>query len=183
MAAPRPDCTRKSIRSIVAGRGTRSTTRHSIRLHWPVEHWCNYAFAAVRKRAAALTGQSGRAFGGGSSTPLLHIGVPLMPVSEKPRSSARRVQRMARAPQPPMQDQAESCPSPAPRITKVQTVLDLLQRPEGSSLNDLVAATGWQPHTARAMLTGLKKKGHQLTSRKLEAGPRIYRIVTAETAQ
>ncbi len=96
---------------------------------------------------------------------------------------------MARVPQSPMQDppcmqdQAESSPSPAPRITKVQTVLGLLQRPEGSSLNDLVAATGWQPHTARAMLTGLKKKGHQLTSRKPETGPRIYRIVTVESGQ
>lgn len=107
-----------------------------------------------------------------------------MPASETPRPSTKRVRRMARAPQPqPVCNQAGGRPSPALRITKVQIVLGLLQRPDGSSLEELVTATGWQPHTTRAVLTGLKKKGHQLTSWKPESGPRIYRIVHAETGQ
>lgn len=107
-----------------------------------------------------------------------------MPVSEKPRSSRKRVHRMAREPQlQPIQDQGGSPPSPTARITKVQIVLDLLQRPDGSSLDDLVAATGWQPHTTRAVLTGFKKKGRQLTSSKPDGGSRIYRIVAAEPAR
>jgi hypothetical protein len=36
----------------------------------------------------------------------------------------------------------------------------LLERNEGATLPDLIAATGWPPHTPRAALTGLRKKGH-----------------------
>lgn len=53
----------------------------------------------------------------------------------------------------------------APRstdTTKSATVLALLRREQGSTLAELVEATAWQPHTARAMLTGLRKKGHAI---------------------
>jgi hypothetical protein len=46
--------------------------------------------------------------------------------------------------------------------TKSATVLALLRREQGSTLAELVAVTAWQPHTARAMLTGLRKKGHAI---------------------
>lgn len=95
-------------------------------------------------------------------------------------ASARRPRRMAREPEPVSGTVA---PCPDPRITKSQMVLALLKRPDGCSLDDLVTATGWQPHTSRAVLTGLRKKGHQLTSWKSEAGSRIYRIEATEAAQ
>lgn len=102
-----------------------------------------------------------------------------MPDPEKSRPPRKRVRRMAREPQP-AQDRAEGQPSSPPRITKTQIVMDLLQRAEGSSLDELIAATGWQPHTTRAVLTSLRKKGHPLTSWKPETGARIYRIVVTE---
>ena len=46
---------------------------------------------------------------------------------------------------------------------------------DGATLDEMVTATGWLPHTTRAALTGLKKKGHQLTSEKTD-GVRRYRI-------
>lgn len=49
---------------------------------------------------------------------------------------------------------------PAP--SKISIGLDLLRREEGATLAELVAATGWLPHTTRAALTGLRKKGHAL---------------------
>ena len=45
----------------------------------------------------------------------------------------------------------------------------MLRRPEGASIDQLVAATGWLPHTTRAMLTGLRKKGHEITKDKRDA--------------
>lgn len=71
---------------------------------------------------------------------------------------------------------AQACPSnaPAPAPTKRGIILGLLGRPEGASLDEMVAATGWLPHTTRAMLTGLKKKGHALSSEKAD-GIRRYR--------
>ena len=59
--------------------------------------------------------------------------------------------------------------------TKTQLLLQMLTRPDGASLDQMVTATGWLPHTTRAALTGIKRKGHQLTSEKVE-GVRIYRI-------
>lgn len=46
--------------------------------------------------------------------------------------------------------------------TKIALVLSLLEREQGATLAELVAATGWLPHTTRATLTGLRKKGHVL---------------------
>jgi hypothetical protein len=61
-------------------------------------------------------------------------------------------------------------PAPAaldtPRVTKAGTVLALLGREEGATLADLIAVTGWLPHTTRAALTGLRKKGHVLKKSK-----------------
>lgn len=47
-----------------------------------------------------------------------------------------------------------------PGETKVTKLLTLLQTGTGASLEDMVEATGWLPHTTRAAMTGLRKKGH-----------------------
>ena len=46
--------------------------------------------------------------------------------------------------------------------TKIAQVIELLQRGDGATLAELVAATGWLPHTTRAALTGLRKRGYAL---------------------
>src|SRR5688572_7801679 len=46
-----------------------------------------------------------------------------------------------------------AAPAPVRRPTKQAIVIGLLQRKEGATLADLVAATGWLPHTTRAALT------------------------------
>jgi DNA-binding transcriptional regulator PaaX len=51
----------------------------------------------------------------------------------------------------------------------------MLQREHGASLDELVAAMGWLPHTTRAALTGLRKKGYLIASEKVE-DVRRYRI-------
>jgi hypothetical protein len=55
----------------------------------------------------------------------------------------------------------------------------LLSQAEGATLAALIAATDWLPHTTRAALTGLRKRGYVLT---LARGDRqrgsIYRIVS-----
>lgn len=43
--------------------------------------------------------------------------------------------------------------------SKIEQVLTLLCRDEGATLTDITGLTGWLPHTARAALTGLRKKG------------------------
>src|SRR5688572_21556978 len=50
--------------------------------------------------------------------------------------------------------------------SKQAIVLDLLDRPQGATLDELVAATGWLPHTTRAALTGFRKRGFELERNK-----------------
>jgi hypothetical protein len=70
---------------------------------------------------------------------------------------------------------------PAPRSGSKQALMvALLRRGEGASLGELAAATGWLPHTTRAALTGLRKKGHVLTREKRQDGTSTYRIVGSE---
>jgi len=47
--------------------------------------------------------------------------------------------------------------------SKIEQVLALLDRDEGATLAEITGLTGWLPHTARAALTGLRKKGHAIT--------------------
>lgn len=52
--------------------------------------------------------------------------------------------------------------------TKQSLVISLLQGDGGATLNKLVEATGWLPHTTRAALTGLRKKGNAIARTKVE---------------
>jgi homoserine dehydrogenase len=72
--------------------------------------------------------------------------------------------------------------TPPKRQTKSAEVLAMLMRAEGATLDQLVAATEWLPHTARAALTGLKKKGHVINSDKPAGSVRTYRIKQAAEA-
>lgn len=97
-----------------------------------------------------------------------------MSTIQETKPTAKRLRKMAREPK------AAATAEPSPKAqTKTVLVLELLSRSEGATLHQLVAATGWLPHTARAALTGLKKKGHTITSDKAQGGPRVYRIAAA----
>ena len=103
------------------------------------------------------------------------------PKSKRPRKFAREPQGDPAGTKAPtlenVSDTAASAqPAPKPK-SKANQLLDLLARSEGATLEQMVAATGWLPHTTRAALTGLKKKGHSVTSTKAD-GVRTYRLVT-----
>ena len=87
------------------------------------------------------------------------------------KSATKRPRKMAREPNGGVTDQ--TLPK---RQSKAEQVLQMLQSPEGATIEQLVAMTGWLPHTTRAALTGLRKKGHAVTSEKLEGQGRVYRV-------
>lgn len=66
--------------------------------------------------------------------------------------------------------------------TKAQSVLALLTRPEGASLAEIQAATGWQAHSVRGFLSGTvkTKMGLALSSQRDGDGIRRYRIVSGD---
>ena len=67
---------------------------------------------------------------------------------------------------------------------KREVVLGLLQRQSGATIGDLMAATGWLPHSTRAALTGLRKTGLAIErSQHPEDQTSVYRIVPADAAE
>jgi hypothetical protein len=62
--------------------------------------------------------------------------------------------------------------------TKQATLLALLSRAEGASIDELTDATGWQKHTVRGTMGhALKKRlGLTITSEKAPGGVRLYRV-------
>jgi hypothetical protein len=73
--------------------------------------------------------------------------------------------------------------SSAPRAgTKLARVLELLQRDCGATLEELIEATDWLPHTTRAALTGLGKRGCSITiDRSDKERGSTYRLQLGET--
>ena len=73
---------------------------------------------------------------------------------------------------------SSSPPAPKPP-SKQQQLAALVVRDEGATLDQMIAVTGWLPHTTRAALTGLKKKGYVLSSDKVD-GIRTYRGIAPQ---
>jgi hypothetical protein len=63
------------------------------------------------------------------------------------------------------------------RESKQATLIKLLARPGGATIDEMAKATGWQRHSIRGMMSGVLKKrlGLSIASEKEERG-RIYRI-------
>ena len=62
--------------------------------------------------------------------------------------------------------------------TKQAMLIAMLQRPEGASIAEIVAATGWLGHTSRGVISGVLKKrlGLAVTSTKEESRGQVYRL-------
>ena len=71
--------------------------------------------------------------------------------------------------------------SAATAPTKHHQIIDLLSREGGASLNEMATSANWLTHSTRAYLTGLKKRGFELTSDKVD-GVRCYQITKAPPA-
>lgn len=66
--------------------------------------------------------------------------------------------------------------------TKKSILLKRLTRPQGASIAALVKAVGWQPHSVRAALTGLRKDGYQIERTTDDHGVATYRVGGEEGA-
>ena len=96
-----------------------------------------------------------------------------MTTTTNPRRMARRPEAATDAILPPTESPGtNSSPAAMKRTTKQDLVLELLRREGGAPLSAIVDATGWLPHTARAVLSGLRKKGHNVARSKVDGETR-----------
>ena len=81
------------------------------------------------------------------------------------------------------QPEPEAAPQPVRRRsgTKQEALVAMLSAEGGATIDEIVAALEWQPHTARgAMSCALKKKlGLTITSEKFENRGRVYKLPAA----
>ena len=66
--------------------------------------------------------------------------------------------------------------TPVRAATKKSQVIALLAREEGASIAELMARTGWLPHTTRAVLSGLRKNGMEIIVMREAGSPTCYRL-------
>jgi Protein of unknown function (DUF3489) len=68
--------------------------------------------------------------------------------------------------------------------TKLAQVVELLQQDRGASIAELIVVTGWLPHTTRAALTGLRKRGFVTAiDRSDKERGSIYRVERSPAAE
>ena len=70
-------------------------------------------------------------------------------------------------------------PPPPAKDSKLGQIVTLLTRPDGATIDDMVAATGWQKHTVRSAVSHAlaKKRGYLIVSEKPIGGQRAYKII------
>jgi hypothetical protein len=101
-----------------------------------------------------------------TDTGLLAIGIK--PVVVKTMTAIHKLAAEPAVPKPPTQRAG----------TKQALLIAMLQAPDGATMEEIVAATQWQPHTARGAMSGAlsKKLGLIVSSAKERDGARFYRI-------
>ncbi|MGJ8562829.1 MAG: DUF3489 domain-containing protein [Alphaproteobacteria bacterium] len=76
-----------------------------------------------------------------------------------------------------METQTQTSEVNAPRAgTKQAKLVAMLSRKSGVTLTKASEALGWQPHTTRATMTGLKKRGYVIERLVREAKDSLYLI-------
>ncbi|MBM1222725.1 DUF3489 domain-containing protein [Ponticoccus sp. SC2-23] len=80
-----------------------------------------------------------------------------------------------------------AAPEPSPKTrtpregTKQATLIAMLRMPNGATIEEIMAATGWQSHTVRGAMAGALKKrlGLEVSSEKIEGRGRVYSLPSA----
>jgi hypothetical protein len=115
-----------------------------------------------------LTEAAFQAIGADASEKSQQQPTPIKTDSKRPKRGTRR-----------SNTRIKSTRAAAPRAgSKQALLLDLLTRTSGASLEEIAAATGWQPHSIRGAISGTIKKrlGVRVVSDKVEVRGRVYRI-------
>lgn len=96
------------------------------------------------------------------------------------KTAANAVPAATRAPKKEKAAKHTTAKAAAPTAragSKKAIVLEMIGRKGGATLNEIIAATGWQKHTVRGFMAGtLKKAGLAVESSKSEAGERTYKL-------
>ena len=102
-----------------------------------------------------------------------------------PKPAKKRPTASAPAAVPTTKSSRHSAGDPEPkradRGSKQSRVIALLQSPTGATIEAMMKATGWQPHSVRGFLAGVVRKRLKLNlGWKKVDGNRVYQIASAD---
>ena len=99
----------------------------------------------------------------------------------QPERSARNRKATAIAPPSATDTPISGAVMNPPRPNKLELIGAILMQPTGATLDEMVVAIGWQPHSVRAGMTGLRKQGLVIDRSKADGVSR-FRVATSPTA-
>jgi hypothetical protein len=113
---------------------------------------------------------------------------PAAPKSKKGTTKSAGAKSAPKAPEAPtgatpQRKGAGADASPSGQLrpgSKQAIIVDLMMRPKGATLDELIAATDWLPHTTRAALTGLRHRGYAIERTRGEDKITRYRATLPE---
>jgi hypothetical protein len=124
-----------------------------------------------------------RETGDGHGTTLVVTDTGLLAIGIEPVVASTVTSLCNAEPEPNPQPTAAETPKPVTirEGTKQAQIIALLQRPEGATITEIVAETGWMAHSVRGMISGaLKKKlGLPIASEKVDGRGTVYRLDAA----
>jgi len=114
--------------------------------------------------------------GRGTTLVVTEAGLAAIGVEPVVVKSKARLRKTAKTPKTPTA--TKSAPKTPRTVTKQAKLITMLEAPDGASIAEIVAATDWQPHTIRGVISGVLKKklGLDVTSEKDGDRGRIYKI-------
>ncbi|EEW24383.1 DUF3489 domain-containing protein [Rhodobacter ferrooxidans] len=179
--AQRPDNIALPLPKGLAGAAAKMAVNRMIALGWLQEVDANL------RRNEPLW----RETGDGHGTTLVVTDAGLLAIGIEPveANTARMGALRTQTEEPASCTTTESSPAPMPHTlregTKQSTLIAMLRAPEGATMEAIIAATGWQAHSARGAMSGALKKrlGLNVTSETEDQRGRVYRIKDADRAQ
>ncbi len=105
---------------------------------------------------------------------------PVVPAAAPAQATRRGTAKQA-DPQPRPSEVAPTPVSVPPKASKQARIIDLLRRPEGATITQLMAETGWLSHSVRGVLSGVLKRklGLAVENRVEPERGRVYRVGAA----
>ena len=139
-----------------------------------VEPEGNEAPVGASEPDAAPTSAEAGATGEGPAEPAEADGAAA-PAKRKPTRKAKATKAAPATSEPEAATEGAPTAKPVPRAgTKQALMIDMLKRPEGATVEQIAAATGWQHHTIRGAISGALKKKLGLSVKAIrirEVGP------------